>query len=261
MARLAALRVRLSAPALFARSWLFSLGAGGPALEGMVRSSAFRRRGAMPAGLRACGRLVALLWVLALSAPLSAHAEAEIFTPPAEHFTEPELMSELPVCPSNPIPGIEEEEAGEIPPETRELSHLRLEAQEVCSAQTDRLDQVIKRLWWVTVEQAEAVRLLPSLESANPIPSLEALSETLVELKGSVNQFSTDGDLRASILGSEDGRPLPISGDIETTPGTDEGVRQAVLDSAETSNQNVWGLAGFFVGLIALAVAYKLVRP
>lgn len=181
-----------------------------------------------------------------------AQAEPEPFTPPAEHFSEPEPLVELGACPSAPVAGIEEEEAGEVPLETRELGHLRLEGQEACKAVADRLDEVVSRLWWVTVEQAETVRLLPTLESANPIPTLETLLEPLPEIRNKLDLLPSDGYMRASLLGAEDEHPLAVS---STGSGSEGGPESAELvasidSGAEASKTALYLIAGEIVALV-----------
>lgn len=50
----------------------------------------------------------------------------------------------------------------------------------------------------------------------------------------------------------------PTEGAIE---GNFERVEQAVVTGTETSNSNLWGLAGLFVGFGTLFCLYKMVRP
>jgi hypothetical protein len=226
----------------------------------MGRSKAIHRRCLLLGSLLLCLGSWACFFCLAVSS--LAQADPEPFTPPAEHFSEPEPLGEVFGCEGeSPVAGIREEGEGEVPADIRELAHIRLENQEACKAELQRLDEIVSRLWWVTDEQAESVRLLPTLESANPIPALESLLEPLPEISNKLGHLSNDGYLRASILGPEDEWPLPVAGDIETTAGTDEAVLAAVKEGTETVNQNDWGILGLVIGFGACAVIYKLVRP
>lgn len=215
----------------------------------MVRTQAASRRRLLPGWLRLFVCSWACLNLLALSAPLAASAEPEPYEPPAERLIEPELP-ELAPCPSATVPVLAEEEAGEVTADIRELGHLRIEQQETCKAQTDRLDQVIKRLWWLTVEQAESRHLAGRYaEEANE------LTQHVVD--------KLEAPLQVLNVGGEGGpQPVKVEGGIEVTnPPDTEAQLAAVREGTETVNQNDWAFLGIAIGCIGLFMIWRLVRP
>lgn len=195
--------------------------------------------------------LGAVLWCIALSAPLKAEADPTLYAPPAEHWLEPELP-EMGSCPSAEVPVLAEEGEGEIPPDLRELGHARIEQQEACQAVSQRLDRLVERLWWAVDELVEP-----------DAPQLKLSTETNEWLELVAQRLQSP--LSVKNVGEGGGAQLvTLDGPVEVSnqPNDElELLRQAVLDGAETGNQNVWGLAGFFTGFLLLALIYKIVRP
>lgn len=214
------------------------------------------------------GFLLSLVcYALVAGGVLAAQALADEPAPylaPADRATQPELP-ELAACPSAEVPVIAEEEAeGEVEPvspELRELGHLRLEQQQACRAQTDRLDQVIERLWWVTAQ---------TLALDHPDAGISEVNEWLAQAAErdhvrnedlhSILYGLTDPGappLRASLEGVDAEHPLPVSG-IEG--GSTEGTAELVssIDAAgEASKLALWFIAGL---VVASVVGYGLYR-
>jgi hypothetical protein len=221
-----------------------------------------------PAGSPVRWFLVASLAFCCLSLAVGASARADEpteYVPPADRALQPELP-ELAQCPSAAVPEIAEEEAeGEVEPvapELRELGHLRLEQQEACKAQADRLDQVITRLWWVTsqtlaldhpdAEQAETNEWLEELTAGTETRD-EARNEDLHQLRGLFEDAFVDSGsrtLRHLLLGgSEESEPFPVLGEFEAGPmEVDPELVSSVDAAGEAVQAGIYMIAGLLVG-------------
>jgi len=158
---------------------------------------------------------------------------------------EPELPT-LAVCPEH----VEEEYVGEDDLAARQTTLLRAELEATCQAQADRLDEVIRRLWWLTDEAAER-RVDASIASTE---ANELTQHVLDKLGGTLEVLNVGGEGGA--------QPVQVENAVEVSnQPNEELIRQAVVDATETGNQNVWGIAGLAVGFLALLGLYKLVRP
>lgn len=217
----------------------------------MVRAQAASRRRLLPGWLRVFVCSWACLNLLALSAPLAASAEPETYEPPAERLSEP------------PLPGfaqcVEHVEEGQEVPEgevsesalaARQVTLLRGELELACQAESQRLDEVIKRLWWLTVEQAESRHLAGRYaEEANEV------TQHVVD--------KLEAPLQVLNVGGEGGpQPVKVEGGVEVTnPPDTEAQLSAVREGTETINQNDWAFLGIAIGSVALFVIWRLVRP
>jgi hypothetical protein len=217
--------------------------------------------------------LVALLACCSLSWVAAGFALADEpteYVAPVDRALEPELP-EMASCPNVVPSGIEEEKAeGEvepISPELRELAHMRQEAQQSCRAQTDRLDQVIERLWWVTSQElaldhpdagiAEADEWLKQAAARD-----ETTQEDVHQLRGLFEDAFTDTGshtLRHVLLGSEESLAVPVSGGGE---GGGKGTEELVssIDAAgEASQAGLYLIAGLLAGLFVAGCLWKVV--
>lgn len=190
------------------------------------------------------------------------------YVAPSDRALQPELP-ELSACPSAEVPVLAEEEAEAVSPELRELGHLRIEQQEACKAQSDRLDQVIERLWWVTAQtlaldhpEKAAVETKELLEAA--VPWQEGTQEDLHHLRGLFEgAFSETGSktLRHLLLGGpEEGEPLPVLGEFKAAPSeADSELVSSVDASGEAIQTGLYLLCGLMVGFFFGFAALKLV--
>ena len=144
-----------------------------------------------------------------------------------------------------------EEEAGEVPAEIRELGHLRIEQQEACKAEVDRLDEVIERLWWLTVEQAET----RDAAGRYAEESNEVTQHVVDKLEAPLQVLNVGGE----------GGPQPVKvegGAVEVSNPPDmEAQLAAVQEGTETINQNDWAFLGIAIGCVGLFMVWRLVRP
>jgi hypothetical protein len=176
---------------------------------------------------------------------------------PADKALEPE-MAELAACPTAEVPVLAEEEAeGEevepVAPELRELGHMRLEQQEACKAQADRLDQVIERLWWVTAQTLALDRSDPGFAEANGW--LEHLSQQddarsvdLHMIREALTEIGP-GTLRSVLLGSEDEKALPVLGEFEAGPMEADPELVSSIDAAgEATQAGIYMIGGLLLG-------------
>ena len=176
----------------------------------------------MPARFSVLALCAASCLCLAVAATARADEPSE-YVAPSDQALQPELP-EFAACPSTEPPvhaeeELEGEEVPEVSPETRELGGLRDDLQAACLAQSERLDQVIERLWWVTANQ-----LQPAPSAEDPLESemnewLALLSEQLEapteDLHAIYNTLHNPLELRPSLLGPEDEKPLAVSGEGE----------------------------------------------
>lgn len=198
----------------------------------------------------------------------SALADEPIpYVPPADWVTQPELP-ELASCPSAEVPLIAEEEAeGEVEPvspELRELGHLRLEQQQVCRAQTDRLDQVLERLWWVT-DEASSINHRSAVTNEKLVVVNELLEDIfntqcgvpcLVRVQGQEVPFQVEG--------AAGGNRVLVEGEgTEGAEGSELSEVQTAelitsIDAAGEAEQlGLWFIAGL---VVASVLGYGLYR-
>lgn len=105
---------------------------------------------------------------------------------------------------------------------------------------------------------------------------LQVLEEMVGELQNQVRIDQENHEIGEQLLqelGPTGEVPVVLAGQrvpVETvltnqaessTEGNFEGLEQMVLQSTETTNSDLWGIAGLFVGFLTLAAVYKLVRP
>ncbi|HEX3173978.1 MAG TPA: hypothetical protein VHQ43_07155 [Solirubrobacterales bacterium] len=167
--------------------------------------------------------------------------EPSPYVAPSELALEPEL-SELAACPSAEVPIVVEEEAEAVPPDLRELGHLRIEQQQACRAQSDRLDRVVERLWWIVAEQ---LRL-----HAQGVVTNEKLEAVLGSL---------EVPLSTEVKGFTSLEPLPVH---ETQQlAVTEPIAESVDASGEALKGGVYFVAGVIVAAFVCYVLYRQVMP
>jgi hypothetical protein len=163
------------------------------------------------------------------------------YVAPSEIALEPEL-SELVACPSEEVPIVAEEESESVPPDLRELGHSRIEQQQACRAQADRLDRVIERLWWIVAEQ---LRL-----HAQGVVTNEKLEAVLGAL---------EVPLSTEVKGFTSLEPLPVH---ETQQlAVTEPIAESVDASGEALKGGVYFVGGIIVAAFVCYVLYRQVMP
>ncbi len=192
--------------------------------------------------------------------------EPSEYVPPADRALQPELP-EMASCPTAAVPVLAEEEFGEVPAELRELGHLRLEAQESCRAQLDRLDQVVTRLWWVTAQTLALDREDPGLSEVNEWLSMlaeggEKQHDALVQIEHSVEH---GGDGLPVVLEKQhltEEEALPVSGlSGGGGGGSSNKLTKELIATVEASGEGNQGALWMIVGvMVAAVVAYGLYR-
>jgi len=225
------------------------------------RKATAARSGRLDGCLRCCVWLGAVLWCIALSAPLEARADAEPFEVPLDRALEPALP-EFTSCPGLPtVPEayepFEPESPEELPDDydssARQLTLLREEAAQICRAETERQEALLRRTWWVVSQ------LLGQQKEAHETNEyLGADLEASAERKGQLESVVEALNGPLTVEGSSGGGVSEVE---VVNPPDVAGVETAVLTSAETGNQNMWGILGLVVGFGFLAGIYKLVRP
>lgn len=167
--------------------------------------------------------------------------EPASYVAPSDLALEPELP-ELAACPSDEVPIVAEEEAEAVPAQLRELGHLRMEQQQACRAQAQRLDLVVSRLWWIVAEQLRA--------HAQGVVT----NERLVEI---VDRLSAP--LSTEVKGLTPLEPLPVHETEQLA------VSQPIAESVDASGEALKGGIYFVGGLIVAAfvcyVLYRQVMP
>jgi hypothetical protein len=211
------------------------------------------------------GLLASLVcWSVVASFVFAAQALADEPAPyvaPADRALQPELP-ELAGCPSAEVPIVAEEEAEAVTPELRELGHLRLEQQQACRAQTDRLDQVVERLWWVTSQTLALDRSDPALVEVNEwlqqgAERDDATQEDVHAVRNALTDVSA-GTLRSVLVGPEDEKALPVLGEFEAAPAEADPELVASIDAAgEATKLALWFIAGI---VVASVLGYGLYR-
>lgn len=186
------------------------------------------------------------------------------YVAPSERALEPELP-ELAACPSAEVPVVAEEEVEPVTPELRELGHLRLEQQQACRAQTDRLDQVVERLWWVTAQTLALDRSDPALAEVNEWLHKGAERDDLTqEDVHAVRVALTDpgpGTLRSVLVGLEGENPLPVAGEFAAAPAEADPELVASIDAAgEATQLALWFIAGLVVASVLGYGLYRVVE-
>jgi len=204
------------------------------------------------------------------SAAGSARAdEPTAYAPPLDRALEPELP-EMAQCSTAAVPAIEEEEAeGEvepIAPELRELGHLRLEQQEACKAQTDRLDRIVERLWWVTAQTLALDRFDPAIAETNEWLEHAAdrdvkRNEDLQVIRDSLSEPDISA-LRAVFLGGyDDNKPIPVSGlGGEGDPAESAQLVSSIESAGEATQMGLYLLAGLMVGFFMGYLIWRTVN-
>lgn len=210
----------------------------------MAAASSSRCRVRLPALLCAGFCSWACLWFLALP----ALAVADPYSPPGIGSIEPSLPS----TECSPAPASSESEDAVVV----ELRELRRELAADCTAMDGRLDALAHRSWWVV---AELATLRESLSGVATDASVSTLSGDLQTLH---SDLTAEGGVPVLVEGQGGSIDVGVPAGVEVTNPPDlEGVQAAVVDGSETNNQNLWAIAGLFVGFGLLAVLYKLVRP
>jgi hypothetical protein len=169
--------------------------------------------------------------------------EPTAYAPPSEVWFEPSPEG-LPFCESAPDPLEDESVAAEV-------RSLRSDIAADCSALSFRLDEVKERLWWVTVELAEAG---PQRALGNE--KLSALVEGLEALNGSVG---ASGGLPVSVEGVTSLKPLPVHETRQFAVSTP--IAESVNASGEALKGGVYFLAGLVVAAFVSYVFYRQVMP
>jgi hypothetical protein len=182
-----------------------------------------------------------LILFLVFAVVRSAADEPAPYVAPSDLALEPEL-SELASCSSSEVPIVAEEEAEAVPPDLRELGHSRMEQQQACRAQVDRLDQVIERLWWIVAEQ---LRL-----HAQGVVTNEKLEAVLGAL---------EVPLSTEVKGFTSLEPLPVH---ETQQlAVTEPIAESVDASGEALKGGVYFLGGIILAAFVCYVLYRQVMP
>lgn len=125
----------------------------------------------------------------------------------------------------------------------REVRGLRNDLRVACEALAGRVGGVASQL----VVDGEALAELAPLRS-----DVDAL----------VADVGGEGGLGVRLLGQV--APLetvPSSGARDDSEGDFTSLEAAVLQSTETTNSDLWGLAGLFTGFLTLVALFKVVRP
>jgi hypothetical protein len=164
-----------------------------------------------------------------------------VYTPPGEAFTEP-APEGLPACSAAPEP-LEGEAV------VAELRSLRRDAAADCEALASRLDLVWHRLWWVTVELAEArpQRALGNEKLSSLVEGVEALTSVAGE-PGSV-----------TLEGVTSLEPLPVHETQQSAVTTP--LESSIDASGEALKGALWFLAGAVVAGLVGYVIYRQVMP
>ena len=195
----------------------------------------------MSAARRAVPAAVVLV-VLALPA-LSSAADYE---PPGIGSTQPEPSGLL--CPEAPEASESED------PVVVELRALRIDQAEACAAQLARLDELRARGWWAVSELHQGTELAAS--EATATAAQELLAEVRTDLEHENGLLVRLAQLPPLSEGSESIGSVTVS-----EAPTDGEVLTAVNEGTDTSNQNLWALAGLFCGFGLLMVLWRLLRP
>jgi len=196
--------------------------------------------------LRRAVLLTLVLYVsgLAVIATTGARADEPPYAPPS-FFTEPEPEGKL--CPAAPEPlaeplppGEGEEPAPEVDPLLRELRSQRIEATEICEAQTASAREVQRRLWWAVAEIRPDSGLL------------ETVNEHLVGLIdgqcGNPCPTYAEGG-HVDVTGLE-GNPVEVTGDFAGGGGMTEGQMLELVGSIDASGEASQGALYFLAGLV-----------
>jgi hypothetical protein len=113
------------------------------------------------------------------------------------------------------------------------VAELRNELQLVCGADTAREDR-IETAVGVAVEHLNAIE----------------------------HAIEVEGGLPVKVVGQAGDVTVAAPGGIEVTNPPDvASVRAAVDAGTETANQNMWALAGIFLGGVLLGWVFRMVRP
>ncbi len=184
--------------------------------------------------------------------------EPSEYVAPADRALQPALP-EFAGCPE----GVEEAYEAEDDLAARQVTLFRGEFQKACRAQTERLDQVIERLWWVTAQTLALDRADPGLVETNEwLERLAEQNEPRAADLHLIREALTDvgsSTLRSLLVGAEDEKPLPVSGGGE---GGGEGTKEVVasIDAAgEASQAGLYVIAGLLAGLFLAACLWKVV--
>lgn len=186
----------------------------------------------------------AICWLvlgLAFASVRALADEPPSYVAPFELALEPE-SPELAACSSAGVPIVAEEEAEAVKPELRELGHSRMEAQQACRAQADRLDQVIGRLWWIVAEQ---LRLHAQGVVTNE--KLELVADRLgLPLSTEVKGFTSL-------------EPLPVHETQQLS--VTEPIAESVDASGEALKGGIYFVGGIIVAAFVCFVLYRQVMP
>jgi hypothetical protein len=246
----------------------------------VVAKEAVGRSRHLPFTLRAGCWVGACIWIIALSAPL--RAQAVEYTPPTTPFTEPGVTFSAPSYTGTGT-GFECPEQLETVSTSTEkyLYWLVVSSRALCKLSYEGQRDLNSRLFWLTdelIKEREKVEtlhadLVTSNERLNAITvSLSSGGVLFGELKLLHEDLST-GQVHKDLTATE-GVPVRVIGqksaiEVSSVSGglkvsnqpSLAGVESASLTTAETGNQNLWAICGFFVGFGLLALIYKLVRP
>jgi hypothetical protein len=115
---------------------------------------------------------------------------------------------------------------------------------------------------------------LDAAAAAERLARVVAVLEEMVAAEGDVAQAVAAVTKQLQV---SEGQPVRVVGQgapLLTTPsassegasesnfeGLEASVEQSVLTDAETSNSNMWGIAGLFCGFMTLGALFKVVRP
>lgn len=192
--------------------------------------------------------------LLFLAAAAFARAdEPSEYVAPADRALQPALP-EFAGCPEV----VEETYEAEDDLAARQITLFRGEFQKACKAQTERLDQVIERLWWVTSQMLALDHPEPALTEVNEwlqqgATRDEARNEDLHQLRGLFEDAFVDtgsDTLRHLLLGgAEEGEPLPVLGEFEAGPmEVDPELVSSVDAAGEAVQAGIYMIAGLIVG-------------
>lgn len=162
---------------------------------------------------------------------------------PIDRATEPPLPDFNDCSDSLPSEPLESEDAAAV-----QIYELRREAQHSCVVVKERLNQVIARQWWIVSQ----------------LLGQQAFTQDLKELLERAELVELDAFDRLGVVENHLAGTLQVEapGGVElSNPPDVAGVEQAVVNTNDTANQNLWAIFGLVVGFGLLFWFFRLVRP
>jgi hypothetical protein len=129
----------------------------------------------------------------------------------------------------------------------REVRGLRNDLRVSCEALYGRVGGVSAQLAEVVDADGHLLEALQDVRGGEDdlVAALAPVGGLGVRLLGQVSPLET----------------LPTEGSQSESDDSFASLEAAVVSNTETANSDMWGIAGFFVGIFALFGVYKLVRP